>query len=192
MNKRKLAIFASGAGTNAANLMHYFSGHPFIEIAFVLTNNHKAGVIQKAEDLGYLIQIITNEQAADQDFLSEICEAYKIDYIILAGYLRLIPEQFSLQYANRIINIHPSLLPKFGGKGMYGDHVHQAVLHSDEKQSGISIHFVDAAYDSGQLIAQFSCVIDAGETLESLKQKISLLEQQHYPMVIETYIHHQK
>jgi phosphoribosylglycinamide formyltransferase-1 len=188
MKKWSLAIFASGTGTNAANLIRYFQEHPQIEIGFVLTNNAQAGVIQKCSELQVPIEIISNQQANDALFLRTLCQTYTSDFIILAGYLRLIPELFSSHYSKRIINIHPSLLPKYGGKGMYGDFVHHAVLENGEKESGISIHFVDAAYDEGELIAQFSCEIEPGETLATLKEKISRLEQLHYPRVIEKLI----
>jgi phosphoribosylglycinamide formyltransferase-1 len=188
MKKWRLAIFASGTGTNAANLIRYFHAHPLIETGFVLTNNPNAGVIQKSYELNVPVEVISNQQASDADRLRTICRSYNSDFIVLAGYLRLIPELFSVQFAKKIVNIHPSLLPKYGGKGMYGDFVHQAVLENREKKSGISIHYVDAAYDEGALIAQFSCDIEPGETIETLKDKISSLEQQHYPEVIETLI----
>lgn len=188
MKKWSLAIFASGTGTNAANLIRYFQVHPQIEIGFVLTNNAEAGVIQKCNEFQVPIEIISNQQANDALFLRTLCQTHTSDFIILAGYLRLIPELFSSHYSKRIINIHPSLLPKYGGKGMYGDFVHRAVLENGEKESGISIHYVDAAYDEGELIAQFSCEIEPGETLATLKEKISRLEQLHYPRVIEKLI----
>jgi phosphoribosylglycinamide formyltransferase-1 len=134
------------------------------------------------------VKVISNEEAANSDFLIKICSVAKCDLIILAGYLRMIPAEFAQAYDKKIINIHPSLLPKFGGKGMYGDRVHQAVIASGEKASGITVHFVNAAYDEGEIIGQASCTLESNETLESLKQKISILERDNFPKLIEQTI----
>jgi phosphoribosylglycinamide formyltransferase-1 len=188
MEKHRLAIFASGQGSNAVNIMTYFKSHPLIEVAIVVTNNASAGVIAHAESFQVPVKVITNEEAATSDFLIKICSVAKCDLIILAGYLRMIPAEFAQAYDKKIINIHPSLLPKFGGKGMYGDRVHQAVITSGEKESGITVHFVNAAYDEGEIIGQASCKLDSNETLESLKQKISILERDNFPKMIEQTI----
>jgi phosphoribosylglycinamide formyltransferase-1 len=188
MEKHRLAIFASGQGSNAVNIMTYFKSHPLIEVAIVVTNNASAGVIAHAESFQVPVKVITNEEAATSDFLIKICSVAKCDLIILAGYLRMIPAEFARAYDKKIINIHPSLLPKFGGKGMYGNRVHQAVITSGEKESGITVHFVNAAYDEGEIIGQASCKLDSNETLESLKQKISILERDNFPKMIEQTI----
>ena len=188
MEKHRLAIFASGQGSNALNIMTYFKSHPMIEVAIVVTNNASAGVIAYAESFHVPVKVISNEEAASSDFLKNICSDVKCDLIILAGYLRMIPAEFAQAYDKKIINVHPSLLPKFGGKGMYGDRVHQAVITSGEKESGITVHFVNAAYDKGEIIGQASCKLDSNETLESLKQKISILERDNFPKMIEQTI----
>jgi phosphoribosylglycinamide formyltransferase-1 len=188
MEKHRLAIFASGQGSNAVNIMTYFKSHPLIEVAIVVTNNASAGVIAHAESFHVPVKVISNEEAANSDFLIKICSVAKCDLIILAGYLRMIPAEFAQAYDKKIINIHPSLLPKFGGKGMYGDRVHQAVIASGEKASGITVHFVNAAYDEGEIIGQASCTLESNETLKSLKQKISILERDNFPKLIEQTI----
>ena len=188
MEKHRLAIFASGQGSNAVNIMTYFKSHPLIEVAIVVTNNASAGVIAHAKKFHVPVKVISNEEAASSDFLKNICSDVKCDLIILAGYLRMIPAEFAQAYDKKIINVHPSLLPKFGGKGMYGDRVHQAVIASGEKESGITVHFVNAAYDDGEIIGQASCKLDSNETLESLKQKISILERDNFPKMIEQTI----
>ncbi len=185
MKKLRLALFASGTGSNVLNMITYFRAHPTIEIAFVLSNRKDAAVISKANEKGVQTVVCSNTEANDSDFLGNICSQNNIDYIILAGYLRLIPAGLIATYANRIINIHPSLLPKFGGKGMYGNHVHEAVIQSAEKESGISIHYVNAHFDEGDLIAQFHCKITEKETVDSLRGKIQHLEQTYFPFVVE-------
>jgi phosphoribosylglycinamide formyltransferase-1 len=188
MEQHNLAIFASGQGSNAVNIMSYFNQHPRISVRVVVTNNPNAGVIHRAAEFNILTYLISNEDASNTSFLHSLCENNKIDFIILAGYLRMIPKEFSGMFENRIINIHPSLLPKFGGKGMYGDNVHRAVLKAGESESGISIHFVNEAYDEGEIIHQSRCSIEPNETLESLKKKIADLEKANYPKVIEQTI----
>jgi phosphoribosylglycinamide formyltransferase-1 len=188
MEQYNLAIFASGQGSNAVNIMSYFNQHPSISVKVVVTNNPNAGVIHRAAEFNILTYLISNEDASNSSFLHSLCENNKIDFIILAGYLRMIPKEFSGMFENQIINIHPSLLPKFGGKGMYGDNVHRAVLKLGESESGISIHFVNEAYDEGEIIHQSRCSIEPDETLESLKKKIADLEKANYPKVIEQII----
>lgn len=188
MKKIRLALFASGSGSNVLNLIAYFRGHQSIEIAFVLSNNEDAAVVTKSKEQGVQTFVCSNAEANDADFLGNICAQNNIDYIILAGYLRLIPANLTANFANRIINIHPSLLPKFGGKGMYGNHVHKAVVQSNEKESGISIHYVNSRFDEGNLIAQFHCSVSKDETVDSLRIKIQRLEQLYFPFVVEQTI----
>lgn len=185
MNKVRLALFASGSGSNVINILAYFKDHPQVEVIFVLTNNPNALVVSRAQEIGVRVDILSNEIVENGAKLSTICEAAFIDYIILAGYLRKIPADFIQHYPQKIINIHPSLLPSFGGKGMYGDHVHRAVLAQKEPKTGISIHFVNEEFDKGELIAQFSCSVGEEETLETLKVKIHALEQANFPKIIE-------
>lgn len=185
MNKVRLALFASGTGSNVMSILDYFKDHQHVEIVFVLTNNPQALVVEKAQAFGVRIDVLSNEIVENGNILSTICEAAAIDYVILAGYLRKIPADFIHNYPQKIINIHPSLLPKFGGKGMYGDNVHKSVLAESEVATGITIHFVNEEFDKGELIAQFSCAVAADETLATLKDKIHALEQLHFPKVIE-------
>lgn len=185
MTKTRIAIFASGTGSNAINLINYFRGHDSIEVAFVLSNKHDAPVLKSASDLGINVMDFTNLQVADGEFLIEVCQNQGIDWIILAGYLRLIPVDLIQKYAHKMINLHPSLLPKFGGKGMYGRFVHNAVIANKEKESGITIHFVNQHFDEGNTIAQFHCELNESDTVESLEGKIRRLEQKYLPFVIE-------
>lgn len=188
MSKARLAIFVSGAGTNAMNIINYFKDNNEIEIGLILSNNPLSPIIDWCEERSLEICVASNTEVANPEFLIQQCQSHSIDYIILAGYLRLIPINFIKEYAGRIINIHPALLPKYGGKGMYGDNVHSAVLNNGESESGISIHFVDEEFDCGPLIAQMSCKIDPNETVSSLKAKIQELEHAHFPKVIEETI----
>lgn len=188
MLKTRLAIFVSGTGSNAMNIIEHFSDNQYVDIAFVLSNKSDSPVVDNCTKRNVTSIICTNDQAADGQFLLDICKEHSIDYIILAGYLRLIPLDLIQKYTERIINIHPALLPKYGGKGMYGDRVHQAVLDAKEHESGISIHFVDPHFDEGRLIAQVFCAIDESDTLSSLKKKVQRLEHAYFPIVIEKTI----
>jgi phosphoribosylglycinamide formyltransferase-1 len=185
MNKIRLALFASGTGSNALNIIDHFAGHQKVEVAFVLTNKADAPVVDKSQMRGVETVILNNELVSQADVLLKVCRQHRIDFIILAGYLRLIPSEFIEHFEERIINIHPSLLPKFGGKGMYGSRVHEAVLAAGEKESGISIHFVDSRFDEGRVIAQFSCEVDSSDTIETLSAKIQHLEHAYFPAVVE-------
>ena len=188
MNKTRLAIFASGTGSNAVNIMDYFQKHPAIEVACVLSNRANAPVLEKAKTRLIKTCILSNEEAENASILINLTTQFEIDYVILAGYLRLIPAEFILKFNRKIFNIHPSLLPKYGGKGMFGDHVHRAVLQSDEKETGITIHYVDPAFDEGEIIDQFKCDLVENETVESIRLKINSLEIAHFPAVIERTI----
>lgn len=185
MKKLRLAVFASGKGTNAANIVDYFKNHEKIEVAFVLSNNPSFELTNHDKFPSIRVVHLSSEKAMDPSFLVELCEAETIDYIILAGYLKLIPAALIHCYENKIINIHPSLLPKYGGKGMYGDHVHKAVLAAKEEVSGISIHFVNEEFDKGRLIAQMYCSVYPNDAVSDLKARVQKLEQAYYPYVIE-------
>ncbi|MGC6433697.1 MAG: phosphoribosylglycinamide formyltransferase [Crocinitomicaceae bacterium] len=189
MTKIKLALFASGTGSNVIRFIEYFKNHPSIEVSFVLTNKNDAPVIEKVKAISNIpVLIFNNNIVADGEKLKDICSVQNIDYIILAGYLRKIPESFTKAFPNKIINVHPSLLPKFGGKGMYGKYVHEAVLANQEVESGISIHFVNEEFDEGKIIAQHKCTLKTTEDLSSLQQKIQLLEHQFFPLEVEKVI----
>jgi phosphoribosylglycinamide formyltransferase-1 len=187
-NSVKIAIFISGAGSNAKNLIHYFSQNTEVEISFVISekinpeleqlcNLHEISFIQPAK-----------YQVSAPDYLIKTCLDYDINFIVLAGFLKKIPEELIQKFPEKIVNIHPSLLPKFGGKGMYGDYVHRAVLEANEKESGITIHLVNEEYDKGKILAQFSVPILPDETVETLREKIKKLEHTHLPRVIQTLL----
>jgi len=181
-----LAILASGSGTNAENIARFFKNHGNIEVRLILSNNAEAGVLARADRLGIPTRTFSRSQFENPDFMLPVMRNSEIDLIVLAGFLWLIPSYLVESYSNRIINIHPALLPAYGGKGMYGDHVHRAVIGAQEKKSGITIHYVNEKYDEGAIIAQFECEIMPEDTPESLAKKIHKLEYAHFPEVIES------
>lgn len=186
--KNHLAIFASGSGTNADAIISYLSDKKTAEVSLIVTNKADAGVIQIAKKHHVPFLVISKEQMFDSGYLLAELQKHSLNWIILAGFLLMIPEYLVKVFENKMVNIHPALLPKFGGKGMYGKHVHQAVLEAKEQQSGISIHFVTEEYDEGKIIFQAETKIDDGETIESLEKKIHQLEHQHYPVIIEKLV----
>ncbi len=185
MNRIRIAIFASGTGSNALNLIRYFEDHPQIEVALVYSNKVDAGIVASARPLGVPVEVSDNAQAADGGFLLALCAQYRIDWIVLAGYLRLIPTALIEKFDGRMLNLHPSLLPKYGGKGMYGHHVHEAVLSAGERHTGITIHFVNAHFDKGEIVAQFHTPIAPDATLKDVEASIRYLEQSYLPTVVE-------
>lgn len=190
MEKQRVAIFASGAGSNALNLIAYFEQHAHIEIAFVLSNKANAGIVASASALGVPTFVCTNDEAARAEYLQELCSEERIDWIVLAGYLRLIPAAFIETFERKMINLHPSLLPHYGGKGMHGRNVHIAVLAAQEKHTGITVHFVNAEFDKGEIIAQFHTPIQAGASIEDVEASIRYLEHSYLPVVVEHTIIH--
>jgi phosphoribosylglycinamide formyltransferase-1 len=183
-----LAVFASGNGSNAERLIDYFRDHENVDVKLILTNNPKAGVLERAANKGVETWVFDRATFRDSDDIVELLALRNIDLIVLAGFLWLVPENLLNAYTNKIINIHPALLPKYGGKGMYGSHVHRAVIDAKEKESGITIHYVNEKYDDGQIIFQKSFELSANETPESLAEKIHKLEYEHFPRVIEKLI----
>lgn len=183
-----MAMLASGNGSNVENFIHYFSEHPYIEVGLVVSNNPEALVLEKANRKGIPHILIRNEQWGNESFVKGIFSERDIDYVVLAGFLRLVPVFFIDIYPGKIVNIHPALLPKFGGKGMYGARVHQAVIQAKEKQSGITIHQVTEQYDEGPVLFQQSIPVDPEETPSTLAQKIQALEHHHFPVVVEQHI----
>lgn len=188
MRKKRVAIFASGSGSNALNLINHFNGHANIEVAFVLTNNSDAGIIEKARQEGIEVIVLSNEDVSKSEVLLSICEEAQVNWVVLAGYLRLVPASFIDHFENRIVNLHPALLPKYGGRGMYGQHVHKAVVENNESESGITIHFVNSEFDKGRIIAQFKCAVNEGDNSNDVDRKIRILEQSYLPIVIEKTI----
>lgn len=184
---QKIAVFASGSGSNAENLIKYFSGHPQIEIAKVCSNRADAYVHQRADKLGIPSETFSRIDFKSEQFAASLKEE-GITCLILAGFLWLIPPPLIATFQKRIINIHPSLLPDFGGKGMYGSRVHEAVISSGVKTSGITIHLVNEKYDEGKILFQAKTNISATDDAESLAGRIHHLEHQHFPRVIEKYL----
>ena len=182
---KKIAIFASGSGTNAENIVEYLRGKQIAIPAMILSNNPKAKVLQRAERLQVPYTVFTRKDFYETDHVLNNLLDHQIDLIVLAGFLWLIPEKIIRAFPNRIINIHPALLPKYGGKGMYGDKVHRAVIENGEKESGISIHYVNEKYDEGQIIFQSRCPVEKDDTPESLAAKVHALEYKYYPEVVE-------
>ena len=184
----KIAIFASGSGTNAENIVRYFSGSKTIQIALILTNKPDAFVIERGKNLGIPVIVFNKDDFYQNSRVLNILKTENIDWVILAGFLWLIPQTITHAFENKIVNIHPALLPDFGGKGMYGDNVHKKVIESGRTESGITIHFVNEKYDEGNIIFQAKCNITKEDTYESLAKKIHLLEYEYFPKVIENII----
>ena len=185
---RNIAIFASGSGTNAENIIKYFSNKKGAKVALVLSNKREAMVLKRAEERKVSsIFFERDDFYANGKVLSDLV-LYKIDFIVLAGFLWLVPEEIVQKYAGRLINIHPALLPKYGGKGMYGDKVHSAVISNGDTESGITIHHVNRVYDDGDIIFQARCKVDKDDTPDSLASKVHALEYLHFPRVIEELV----
>ena len=182
---KKLAIFASGSGSNAENICNYFANHSDIEVILICTNKRDAFIVKRAKKLNIPVIFITKTELNNFNDLHKKLKKAKVDIIILAGFLLKLPAIMVKKYPNRILNIHPSLLPKYGGKGMYGNNVHKAVLKNKEAESGISIHFVNQNYDEGKLILQAKCSLSTKETLDTLTAKIRQLECEYFPLAIE-------
>ena len=191
MGKVRLAIFISGKGSNALNIIKYFRGNDTIEVPLVLSNKIGAQGLENAQKLGVNTVVFNNEAFKKSGEIKAYLRSLDIDFIVLSGFLRQIPADLVDSFKNKIINIHPSLLPKFGGKGMFGKHVHKAVLDSNEKESGISIHRVSNEYDEGKILFQKSTIIGADETVNSLTAKIQALEHAYFPIIIEKTIRHE-
>ena len=187
MKSIRLAIFVTGSGTNCENIIRYFIPKPWVEISIVVSSRPDAYALTRAHSLGVPTAVITRQQLQD-DHQLVLRTVRGCDYIILAGFLPRIPTYLINLYPNRIINIHPALLPKFGGKGMWGHHVHEAVFAAGEKRTGITIHFVNPELDEGEHIAQFSCPLSPDDTPEDIADKVHELEMKHFPGVIEQVI----
>lgn len=184
-----IAIFASGTGSNAVRLITHFQNHAQISVVLVLSNKPDAKVLESAKKLGIETVIRDNSQVADGEQMKTLMRAFQVDWIVLAGYLRLIPSELVHAFPNKIINLHPALLPRYGGKGMFGHHVHEAVIAAGEKESGITIHLVNSHFDEGAILAQFRCPVSANDTPDTLySQKIQYLEHNYFPVVVEKTI----
>lgn len=185
---KKIVIFASGSGSNAEQIATYFNEKKTAQVSLILSNNPKAGVLERAKRLQIPSVVFDRLAFYKSDIILQVIENQQPDIIVLAGFLWKFPEHIIQKFPNKIINIHPSLLPKYGGKGMYGNFVHQAVIDNNETESGISIHFVNEHYDEGAIIFQAKTTVETDETTESLAQKIHQLEYVHFPKEIEKLI----
>lgn len=188
---KRIAIFASGSGTNAQKIIEHFTDKSDIEVSLVLSNNKDAYVLERAAALKVPVYVFGRQIFCESDQVHDILWDVGIDFIVLAGFLWLVPKNILRSWQGRIINIHPALLPKFGGKGMYGDKVHQAVIEAGESETGISIHYVNEKYDEGEIIFQQRFNILAGDTPESIAERIHQLEHKHYPEVLERLLREQ-
>lgn len=184
----RLALFASGSGSNAEVIIRHFKNHPNIQVEMVLTNNATAGVIERAQNLDVQTKYFTREQFRESEPILQALRQHEITHIALAGFLLQIPTSLIQEYPSRIINIHPSLLPKFGGKGMYGMKVHEAVKQSGEIETGITIHEVNEHYDDGRVLFQAKCSVTSMDTPEQIARNVQALEHHHFPLVIEKWI----
>lgn len=184
----RIAIFASGNGSNAEQMMQYFEHHKEVEISLLLSNNPKAFALQRAAKRGVPKLVFNREMFYQTEDVLDVLKQNQIDIIVLAGFLWLIPSGLIQAYPGRIINIHPALLPKYGGKGMYGMHVHEAVIANHEKQSGITIHLVNEQYDEGNIIFQAVCDVSPEDTPETLAEKVHALEYAYFPQTIAQFI----
>lgn len=183
---KQIAIFASGAGSNAKNIIEYLTrtGNPAVKVSLVVCNNPGAGVLTIAANNNIPSLIIDKEKLFRGNGYVDELMAAKIDFIVLAGFLWKIPPVLIKAFHGKMINIHPALLPKYGGKGMYGRFVHEAVLANKENESGITIHYVDEVYDNGQTILQATCLISENDTPETLEKKVQVLEHRHFPAAV--------
>ncbi len=181
---KNIAIFASGSGSNAENIANYFKESAEVNIALIVCNKAEAYVMERARRLGIPATILTGAQMKDENAVLDLMKQYDIEFIVLAGYLLRIPEYLVKAYPKAIVNIHPALLPLHGGKGMYGDYVHEDVIRCGDKESGITIHYVNEQYDSGAIIFQAKCPVLPSDTPHDLASRIHALEYAHFPHVI--------
>lgn len=182
--ENNIAIFASGSGTNAENIIRFFEQNASTKVSLVLSNKGDAYVLERARRLGVPSVAVPKDGWVDGQTVVNLLKEYQIGFIVLAGFLLRVPEDLLHAYPNRIINIHPALLPKFGGKGMYGDRVHEAVVAAGEQESGITIHYINEHYDEGDIIFQAKCPVLPGDSPEDVAQKVHTLERKHYPFII--------
>jgi phosphoribosylglycinamide formyltransferase 1 len=184
----KIAVFASGNGTNAQRIIEYFRENPKVRVDIVLTNNPHACVLERARNLEIPSVVFTREELEKTGKVLGILKERKIGFIVLAGFLWLVPNSILADFPGRVVNIHPALLPKYGGRGMYGMRVHEAVIKSGDPVTGISIHFVNSVYDEGEIIFRAECPVEPSDTPETLARKVHQLEYDYYPIVIEALV----
>lgn len=187
-NMKNIAIFVSGSGTNCENIIRYFKDHQDIKISLVLSNRTDAYALVRAQRLGVPTATVTKAEFNDEQKMITLLKSYHTDFIVLAGFLLMVPSFLIQQYNKRMINIHPALLPKHGGKGMYGHHVHEAVKAAGDTETGMTVHWVSDVCDGGEIIAQFSTPLSPDDTPDDIAHKEHLLEMEHFPKVIENVI----
>jgi phosphoribosylglycinamide formyltransferase 1 len=186
--KTRLAIFASGSGTNAEQIMQHFKVHSQIEVYLVISNNNQAFVLERAKKYNIASKVFSRTLFREGDGVLKVLLDEKITHIVLAGFTLLMPKKIIEKFPDKIINIHPALLPKYGGKGMYGHHVHEAVKANGEKETGITIHLVNEQYDKGRILFQATCALDPTDTADNIADKVHALEHRHFPKQIEKWI----
>ena len=185
---KKIAVFASGSGTNAQKIFERFEHHDQIKVEVLFCNKSEAKVLERAKKFGITTRVFDKQTFIETTEILQELKHRGVDFVVLAGFLWLIPGYLVNAYERRMINIHPALLPKYGGKGMYGMKVHESVVANKEKETGITIHYVDPAYDEGNIVFQAKCAVDKNDTAEDVAQKIHQLEHQHFPEVIEKLV----
>ncbi|WP_455622187.1 phosphoribosylglycinamide formyltransferase [Parabacteroides sp.] len=185
---RNIAIFASGSGTNAENITRYFANSENVKVALVLSNNRNVGVHGRVNKLGVPSFVFSRDEFTEGTPILEKLAEYEVCFIVLAGFMNKISDVILQAFPGKIVNIHPALLPKYGGKGMYGMHVHEAVVKAGERESGITIHYINERYDEGAIIYQASCPVLPSDTPEDVATKVHALEYAHYPRVIESLL----
>ena len=185
MRKRSIALFASGSGSNAEKIAEYFTGRTDAEVSLILSNNPKAGVIERARRYHIPVLLFDRTGFYQTEQVSQLLQKQGIDLVVLAGFMWLVPPSLVQAFPDRILNIHPALLPKYGGKGMYGHFVHEAVVAAGELESGITIHLVNEHYDEGQIVFQAACPVEPTDSPEEVARKVQVLEHLHYPRVVD-------
>ncbi len=188
LHMKRIAIFASGSGSNAEQISRRFIGRTDVQISLILTNNPSAGVIQRARKLHIPVVVFDRTLLYESGRIVELLLNEGVELVVLAGFMMLIPENLIYAYPNRMLNIHPALLPKYGGKGLYGHFVHEAVVAANEPQSGITIHYVNEEYDQGEILFQATVDLAPTDTAEDVAQKVQALEHEHYPRVVDEVI----
>jgi phosphoribosylglycinamide formyltransferase-1 len=188
MKQTNIAIFASGSGSNCENIIRYFQGSALVNTAVVVSNRADAYVLERAKRLNVPSVVISKADLNDPAAIMPLLRNYQIDFIVLAGFLPLIPDFVIEAFPRRIVNIHPALLPKYGGKGMYGHHVHEAVKAAGETETGMTVHWVTPVCDGGEIIAQFAVALSPEDTVDDIAAKEHELEMAHFPKVLETVI----
>ena len=188
MEQKRIAIFASGSGSNCENLIRYFKGSESVRCALVVSNKADAYVLERAQRLGVPTAVMPKAQLNDPEAMLPLLKKYDIDFIVLAGFLPLVPNFLLDAFPRRIVNLHPALLPKYGGKGMWGHHVHEAVKEAGETETGMTVHWVTPVCDGGDIIAQYKCEIAPSDSVDDIAEKEHQLEMRYFPEVVERII----